>query len=43
MISRPSPGMLKTVSTTTAPEMSTAKLMPITVTVGTSALRSACL
>ena len=43
MIRRPSPGMLKTVSMTTAPEISTAKLMPMIVTVGIIAFFSACL
>ena len=39
MMSRPSPGMLKTISVTTAPPISTAMVTPITVTTGTSALR----
>ena len=34
--------MLKTISVTTAPPISTAMVTPITVTTGTSALRKAC-
>ena len=43
MMSRPSPGMLNTVSITTAPPIRTAKVMPITVRVGMIAFLSACL
>ena len=39
MISRPSPGMLNTISVTTAPPIRIAIVMPTTVTTGTSALR----
>src|SRR2546422_6506061 len=42
MIRRPSPGMLKTISVTTAPPISTAVVIPMTVTTGTIALRKAC-
>jgi hypothetical protein len=41
MIRRPRPGMLKTISVTTAPPMRIAVVMPITVTTGTIAFRNA--
>ena len=43
MSTRPSPLMAKTFSTMTAPLISSAKAIPITVTTGMSALRNACL
>jgi hypothetical protein len=43
MMSRPSPGILNTVSMTTAPPIRIASVMPITVSVGMMAFLSACL
>ncbi len=40
-VSRPTPGMLNTVSVMTTPLMSSATPMPITVTIGTPAFFSA--
>jgi hypothetical protein len=39
MMRRPIPGMLKTISVTTAPPMRIAIVTPMTVTTGTSAFR----
>ena len=43
IISRPMPGMEKTFSIKTLPPKAEAKLMPMTVTTGSSAFLSACL
>ena len=43
MISRPTPGILNTVSMTTAPPIRSATVMPMTVSVGMIAFLSACL
>src|SRR6267154_2474663 len=41
-VRRPSPGMANTLSVTTAPPISSAMPMPMTVTIGTEAFFSAC-
>ena len=42
MMRRPIPGMLKTISVTTAPPTRIAIVTPMTVTTGTSAFRKPC-